>query len=320
MNKDIRLSIGFLDHPKTIKLKRILGWYGVESLMRLWFFAAQYKPDGYLLNLNNEDIEIAAKWNGKGGEFVKTLLDLKWIDFDGEFYCLHDWEEHNGFVATFNERSERAKKAIKARWDKKKSDGITDSGADSGAGDIYSTDKTAFVGGTDAPSNELSNELSDTSINTDSDTKSNTECNTSRITECITGRNTPSPSPSPSHISILSSLNSTQSSLKEKIPFQEIVNYLNFKTKKNFKADTKTTKRTIQARWNEGFRFSDFKKVIDIKTEKWISDPKMVDYLRPETLFGNKFEGYLNETDKNILQSIQPSIKILNEKDIYADF
>jgi uncharacterized phage protein (TIGR02220 family) len=35
--------------------------------------------------------------------------------------------------------------------------------------------------------------------------------------------------------------------------------------------------------------------VVDIKFEKWGSDPKMVDFLRPETLFGTKMESYLNE-------------------------
>ena len=39
----------------------------------------------------------------------------------------------------------------------------------------------------------------------------------------------------------------------------------------------------------------DFKKVIDVKSLEWNKDPKMCKYLRPETLFGNKFEGYLNE-------------------------
>jgi len=51
----------------------------------------------------------------------------------------------------------------------------------------------------------------------------------------------------------------------------------------------------IKARLNDGYSLDDFKKVIDIKTLKWKSDPKMSDYLRPETLFGNKFESYLNE-------------------------
>lgn len=82
---------------------------------------------------------------------------------------------------------------------------------------------------------------------------------------------------------------------KEYIPFSEIISYLNDKTGKNYRASTNKTKTCIKARWNEGFKLDDFKKVIDTKTTEWKNDSKMSQYLRPETLFGNKFEGYLNQ-------------------------
>lgn len=74
-----------------------------------------------------------------------------------------------------------------------------------------------------------------------------------------------------------------------------IVEYLNSKTNKNFKSTSKTTQNIINARINEGFTIDDFKKVIDHKTTSWINDVKMSEYLRPQTLFGTKFESYLNE-------------------------
>lgn len=76
---------------------------------------------------------------------------------------------------------------------------------------------------------------------------------------------------------------------------EQVVSYLNEKSEKSYKSTTKKTQDFIKARINEGFTLDDFKKVIDIKTEKWKSDPKMNEYLRPETLFGTKFESYLNE-------------------------
>lgn len=82
---------------------------------------------------------------------------------------------------------------------------------------------------------------------------------------------------------------------KESIPYSEIVSYLNEKAGKNYRTSTKKTQTLIKARWNEGFRLDDFKKVIDTKVSQWKHDPKMNTYLRPETLFGTKFEGYLNE-------------------------
>ena len=46
---------------------------------------------------------------------------------------------------------------------------------------------------------------------------------------------------------------------------------------------------------SEGFTVEDFKTVIHKKAKQWMDDPKMIKFLRPETLFGSKFEGYLNE-------------------------
>ena len=74
-----------------------------------------------------------------------------------------------------------------------------------------------------------------------------------------------------------------------------IVDYLNKKTGKSFKANSSKTRKLIDARFNEGYTIEDFRKVIDIKVAQWKDDKKMDGYLRPETLFSNKFEGYLNE-------------------------
>ena len=89
------------------------------------------------------------------------------------------------------------------------------------------------------------------------------------------------------------------SSIVEPIPYKEIVAYLNGKTNKKYKHTTGKTRRFIEARWNEDFKLDDFKKVIDIKTSEWLGTSQEK-YLRPETLFGTKFEGYLN-------QEVQPS-------------
>ena len=78
------------------------------------------------------------------------------------------------------------------------------------------------------------------------------------------------------------------------LPYEEIVQYLNQKTGKNFKSTSKATQRHIKARFTDGFVLDDFKQVIDNKCGDWLRDRKMKEYLRPETLFGAKFESYLN--------------------------
>lgn len=79
-----------------------------------------------------------------------------------------------------------------------------------------------------------------------------------------------------------------------------IVGYLNEKTKSTYRTTTRETKRLIKARLNEGFTVDDFKTVIDKKTAVWFNDTKMKNYLRPTTLFGPKFEEYLNEKVKGV--------------------
>lgn len=81
-----------------------------------------------------------------------------------------------------------------------------------------------------------------------------------------------------------------------RIPYKEIVEYLNQRTGCNYKASTNKTQDQIKARFNEGFTLEDFKIVIDKKTNEWYGT-EMQKYLRPETLFGTKFEGYLNQQE-----------------------
>jgi len=89
------------------------------------------------------------------------------------------------------------------------------------------------------------------------------------------------------------SLPSTNSKLNTDIKY--IVDYLNQKANTAYKSTTKKTRDLIKARYEEKFTLDDFKKVIDNKTAEWLNDPNMSKYLRPETLFGTKFESYLNQ-------------------------
>lgn len=76
---------------------------------------------------------------------------------------------------------------------------------------------------------------------------------------------------------------------------EQILDYLNLKTNSNYKASTQSTITKINARLKEGFTIDDFKLVIDKKLEEWYGT-EFQQYLRPDTLFGTKFESYLNQT------------------------
>ena len=81
------------------------------------------------------------------------------------------------------------------------------------------------------------------------------------------------------------------------IPYKEIIDYLNKKTGRRFPASAKRSREPIHARWRDGFRLKDFKRVIDNKCFSWGNSPKMSPFLRPKTLFGPNFVDYLNENN-----------------------
>lgn len=76
--------------------------------------------------------------------------------------------------------------------------------------------------------------------------------------------------------------------------YVEIIDYLNNKIGTAYKATSKTTRQHIRARIAEGYTVEDFFKVIDNQHEEW-KGTKFEQYLRPATLFGTKFENYLNK-------------------------
>ncbi|MGU8698418.1 conserved phage C-terminal domain-containing protein [Clostridium perfringens] len=78
------------------------------------------------------------------------------------------------------------------------------------------------------------------------------------------------------------------------IKYSRVIEYLNSKTGKSYKSTTRKTQSLIKARIDEGFNEEEFFKVIDNKVAEW-KGTEYEKYLRPETLFGNKFEGYLNQ-------------------------
>ncbi|CAO77371.1 DnaD-like helicase loader [Streptococcus phage M102] len=76
-----------------------------------------------------------------------------------------------------------------------------------------------------------------------------------------------------------------------------IIKHLNLKAGTKYRPSGAKTRSLIKARLNEGYAVDDFKKVIDMKCDEWLGT-SMSKYLRPETLFGNKFESYLNQPPK----------------------
>lgn len=105
------------------------------------------------------------------------------------------------------------------------------------------------------------------------------------------------------------------------IDTENIISFLNSTTGSKYKASTDKTRRLIAARIAEGFTVDDFKAVITKKAKEW-QNTDMAQYLRPETLFGTKFEGYLNQPEvrnnrrsplSRAEQERQEAINVVNE-------
>ncbi|MBG9547347.1 conserved phage C-terminal domain-containing protein [Cytobacillus firmus] len=94
------------------------------------------------------------------------------------------------------------------------------------------------------------------------------------------------------------------------IPYAAIIQYLNEKTDSGYRESSRKSRSLIRAWWEQGFTLGDFQKVIDLKAAEWKRDPQYARYLRPETLFGSKFEAYLNQ---------KPQAKQLREEDFNLD-
>lgn len=85
----------------------------------------------------------------------------------------------------------------------------------------------------------------------------------------------------------------TELKKEKKEIFAAVITHLNEKAGTAYRASSKATQGHINARITEGYTLEDFFTVIDKKCAEW-KGTNMEMYLRPETLFGSKFESYLN--------------------------
>jgi len=74
---------------------------------------------------------------------------------------------------------------------------------------------------------------------------------------------------------------------------EEVLNDFNLVMGAHYR-NGRTTQDLVNIRIKDGFSVEDFKVVHRKMLKKWGADDKMSQYLRPKTLYSDKFEGYLN--------------------------
>ena len=103
----------------------------------------------------------------------------------------------------------------------------------------------------------------------------------------------------------------TKESTKNNI-YSPVIDFLNAMAGTNYKSTTAKTQRLIKARLAEGFTLEDFETVIKKKCREWL-DTDFAKYLRPETLFGTKFESYLNASEVKVMNRPKSGSDVADE-------
>ena len=106
---------------------------------------------------------------------------------------------------------------------------------------------------------------------------------------------------------------------KKASPSDEIITILEdlnkrTKSKKGFSPSTQCNQDLIRARMSEGFTVENFITVNEKKVKQWLHDPEMAQYLRPATLYSNKFEGYLNQIEVKAVKQVSPKYPTADER------
>jgi hypothetical protein len=115
---DIRVGVTEADDPKTEKLVRRCGEGAFRCWIRLKSYARLSRPDGHLTGMTGEDIEIASGWSGEPGLFCDTLVSIGQLESSGEAFSIRDWALMQPYADSSAARSEHARKAAHARWNR----------------------------------------------------------------------------------------------------------------------------------------------------------------------------------------------------------
>ncbi len=297
MPEDIRIALNFKTNRKRKRLYKKLGAEGILSLIDLWISVAENRSSGVLTGYDRDDIEIEANWNGESGLFFKEMINCKFLDEKDGVYEMHNWSIRQSWVFTSEDRSDKARfsrmaKTHKALYDKLKEQGVN------------AISKTDYIKLTNIQRN-----VNDSLTNSQQGVEEVvTPAPAPAPSPAPDPAPSPDPSPSPTPVVIKKSM-SGKDQKKEELKKQntqtakDVINILNKKTGKRFQQTDKNLGFII-ARLNENKKLTieDFEKVIAIKMKDNHFTKDNGKYLRPETLFGNKFDGYLNECIGSIQQ------------------
>jgi hypothetical protein len=113
---DFRVKPSWFTSRKRKRLVRDLGHAAESALWQIWAFCTDVRPRGDLSGLSDEDIADETDWAGDSDTLIKALVDHGLLDGDSGLRSVHDWEEHNPYVATATDRSEAGRRGALSKW------------------------------------------------------------------------------------------------------------------------------------------------------------------------------------------------------------
>lgn len=255
MSLFVRIDVGFWSHRKTLRLRALLGDAALWIPPRLWSYAAQNQPDGDFTAYLPAEIGFLLGYSGDSQAMLQALQQAGFMDGAK----IHGWADHNGFHEKF---AARAKKAAKARWDKR------------GEGEEKTREEKRRE---DKRGEEASNAVS-------IDKQCLKHINSVNLADSGDAKTTDSPK--------ISSTNE-----ERKNDAKNLILFLNEKAGKRF-GTRPTYIKQIQARLSEPDVTPDGCKTMILRQiAKWIGT-EYEEYLTPETLFRpTKFPGYYDSRD-----------------------
>jgi hypothetical protein len=91
----MRVEAGFVNHPKFVRLKKAVGDYAMEAVIRLWGHCEFGQKGEYWRGADADFIETVAGWVGEPGKLFAALVEAKLIVIELNGVRVNDWNHHN---------------------------------------------------------------------------------------------------------------------------------------------------------------------------------------------------------------------------------
>lgn len=116
---DLRLQMNYWRHPKTIIVIEEAGLQAAVCFQQTWIFAVETgRFDGDLSGYTDRMIAKGSGWAGKSDVFVSALVSAGYLEGEEGSRVIHDWAEHQPYVAAKPVRIRRARAGGQAKAEK----------------------------------------------------------------------------------------------------------------------------------------------------------------------------------------------------------